>query len=212
MSILWSEVIDDGTRETANVALSFFSLTVGEKDGIALFYGVGRRTVERWFAAEGQQRRPCMVSETTGKRLIKMIGTPRLAYLRARAFLPCLLAVTDGIERELDMESNEYTKGTTTFARPSLELAIETALSIPESEQLETRFLRAFWLNMEIFQTGNARNPWNLVVTYAKPLAYENIKKGLDGGMDAEEDENPDETDYDEEDETSSAQWAYDPE
>ena len=109
MSISNTAVLTDVQIDTMNVGLSAFFIPVGERDDLAAYYGVGVRTVLRWFRRGGR----CVPRAAIGLRPYQMFddgnisgwgdGSVRenpLQNMRLRVFMAAALGVDGGFERE----------------------------------------------------------------------------------------------------------------
>ena len=170
--------------DTMNAGLRVYMVPVGERDTLAKFYGVGVRTVERWFAPEGQQYRRCVplrdnaISGRLGaenRRIFQMFDTTNksgwgkankpdqpLQNMRLRIFLAASLGVQDGLQREPIYHGNqrllEEGKG-------SLSACVERINAIYTNNAVY--FLYKAWTGFTIkpINGGNGNN-WLLTIRY----------------------------------------------
>lgn len=163
MSQQWTERLEKSRIDDANLALSAYHISKPEKVGLAELYGVGIRTVERWFASVGSQRRNCIPYEMIGKRLCFLGEGSRLQYLRIRCVLAFCLAY-GGIERTPPFTGDEK------FTRekaPLLADAIEIADSVMSGEWHD--FLAVSWFIVfieELPERDTSGNGWQVVIGY----------------------------------------------
>lgn len=218
MAIDWTEVITGELRTTLNVSLASTFVEPGERYYLAGLYGVGIRTVDRWFADTNAQRRPCIVQETEGMRLVNMDESRRTEYLRRRCFLPMLLCV-GAIEREFDLTGQEegvdYELRERLFPEASLAMAINSA-DVMVRGLIDT-FIEFYWYRIELAYLENTAAPWLLTVRYIRPLIYKESEKAQWGGEQAKQEagnEDVEKLEYDEYDELSAGPegaWVYEP-
>lgn len=200
MSQEWTDRIQKGRIDDANLALSAYFITKSEKEALAELYGVGLRTVERWFVGTGQ-RRNCIPYEVIGKRLCFMNEEARLFYLRLRCVLPFCLAF-EGIVRTPPFTGEERF---TVEPAPLLADAIGIADSVIGGEWHD--FLAQAWSRVYIAQlpaTDTKGNDWNVVIYYKLYLPGE--RYNTEDLPELEEGE-----EYAEDDESSNANFVWEP-
>lgn len=193
------EVIDG-----MNAGIRPFVVPIGERDNLAKYYGVGVRTVERWFAPEGGQYRRCVplrdnpISGRLGaenRRIFQMFDDSNkggqgdgsnpeqpLQNMRLRVFLAASLGVEGGLSREPIYHGPQ---------RVVIQNHASLSACVGRINKIYTGaaefFLWKAWTNFEIFPINDDPDKtWQLVVTY-------NVM--LDGdASDAEEIETPEDS------------------
>lgn len=165
------EPLSTSDRIAANEGLRLFSLSIGEKNLLADWFGVGVRTVERWFADAGQQYRPCIPVAAVDTSTVSMydgdnysgVGSAKRGIynnMRYRVILAGGLG-TDGLVRENEQEERQT--GTWVQRYGTLRDAIKH-LDDVFSERLD-KFMAASWYQLYIVPDGM---DWVAVVKYIK--------------------------------------------
>lgn len=201
MSQQWTDRLQKGRIDDANLALSAYSISKGEKVALAELYGVGIRTVERWFASDGRQRRNCIPYEMIGKRLCFLGEGSRLQYLRIRCVLPFCYAF-GGIEREAPFTGDQRV---TYEPCPLLADAVSIADSVLSGEWHD--FLAQAWNIVQIEELparDDNGNEWRVVIWYKMYKPGERYLEEVLPDLDEDEE-------YIEDDEASASNYVWEP-
>lgn len=220
MGIQNTEKLTEERCDLMNVGLRTYNLSVADKNDLTDWFGLGYRTISRWFATQGQQYRRCVPAYTwetppvpgadpglriyrmfdptnpsgTGKPLAPAKGGSLLNHLRGR----CVMAATMGVEGGLIRIP--------IFTGSHVALNVQKATLKEALSYINTLytgnhkvFIAQAWVSMVLEPNIVEPFGWTVIVTYANKVP------GVDVFYDEEQeydDEEEEEEDPDQEEET----------